>query len=392
MGSIQEWPIDQTYPTEVLVLRVNFAITGTALAVPATPSNIYQLDWVSSLIQQIQIQVQDTSKTVYQMSGRCALEYAWLSGFNLSPSTMYILGLISAGTSLPANSQFQLEFPIPLVPQNAGEDLRTLMLLPTHLYDNPALLTVTFGQTGNMGTGGAIGLVNCDIIRYGRRMNKTVENAIASKFGGYIQYDILEATFNPSAATTQQNVPLSIPGWYWNAFFRHYLGGSSYSRACTEQAGIGGGAAATSGGVTTLSGGFTTENLWTINWGGNTYHQFKWKDLFNTPRMKHPLNSITQTSSPDVGGSVIGSSNFISPSSCFIDFAGDGFSFDAVTELGSVFDTTTPNAARQAVYVTGPFAAVTPNSSVLSFGGQRLLSTNNIAQFQTFAGAATPPV
>lgn len=298
---------------------------------------------------------------------------------------------VTNSSAVPANSQWQIDYLIPFVPQNAGEDLRTLMLLPTHLYSNPALLTLTFGQTLNMGTGGAIGIINVDVIRYGRRMNAGVENTIKTKFGGYIAYDILESTFNPSSATTPQNVPISIPGWYWNMFFRHYLGGSSYTRACTEQAGTGGGPASTTSGVTTLSGGFTTENLWTLNWGGNTFRQWKWKDLYSLPRFKHALNTNTQSSSPDLGGPVLTSSNFISPSSCFIDFAGDGMSFDAVTELGSVFDTVTPNAQRQAVYVSGQFASVSTNASVLSYGGQRLLTTNNIAQFQMFGGAAAPP-
>lgn len=389
MGTIQEWQIDQTFPTEAILIRLYLAITATALAAPTSPANIYQVDWIKSLLQTIQIQIQDTARTVYQMSGACALEFAWLSGFNLHPSTMSLIQSVALGTSIPANSEYILEYLIPLVPMNAGEDLRTLMLLPTHLYTNPALLTVTFGQTGNMGTGGAIGVINADIVRYGRRMNPTVEATIKSKFGGYIAYDILEGTFNPAASTNPQNVPLSIPGWYWNMFFRHYLGGSSYARNCLDAAGIGGGAASTTAGVTTLTGGFTSENLWTLNWGQNTYRQWKWRDLYGEPRYRHALNSNNFTYSPDVGGTVINTTNFVSPSSGFIDFAGDGITAEPVTELGSVFDTTTPNAQRQAVYVTGQFAVATPNASVLSFGGQRLLASNNITQFQMFGGAGS---
>ena len=393
LGSTIRTGIDRNWAVEEIILFVNFH-TSAALTPIASPTTPDQCDNVLSILQHVNLSVNDGIKprSVVDCSGILLLEYQATFGQDVDQATGYLAAIsqVTGSTSIPSGwntATYRISCP----PTRMGESLRSRLYLPIHKHPQDPVLTLSFSPYSNISaTGAYIDAVNVEMLVLYREPTVQSENALMatgkaaglSNPWGYIDWDRLETPYAIALGTSKETAfDLPIPGAYTELLFRHYLGGSTLTRAAIDQSDAPG---------TVIPG---LEPRWRIETQSFVEQEWRWKHLRSFSEMNKPtpaiLNTITATAYAgglylgQFNGGLVGG-NFRSSASVGLDFLTDGLSGDNGTELGSLLDTNKASAANAKMQVIGTPASVSSNASYLFIMGTRIFG--NIAGLQTFQG------
>ncbi len=394
LGTSAKWSIDRTWPIEEILLIVNFTVNTGGLTLVASPSTPDQYDNILTLVQHVSLSINDGTKPrlAVDCSGIALLEYCYRKGINLDQGTLNLMALSQTG-QLPAGN-YKIVYRMPMVDPGIGEPLRSRMYLPVHRHPQDPVLTVQFQSAANIYSAGNINYVGCEVVLKRREPTAQSEAAIAqvptTNPWGYIDSDLIETPFAvPLGSGAQVRIALPIPGSYLDLLFRHYLGGSTISRAEIDN-----GAAGTA---------FGNEGQWFLQSGNVNTRDWAWQDMRIEAEMNDTMPAIvfpklfvaaTSAGSPttnlqsvnpfygQAGGPALTTQGFRPATTCFFDFLSDGLSSDMAKELGSVLDCNFPSTSGLKMEVIGTPASVSTNASYLFLMGRRLFG--DLSAWQKF--------
>jgi hypothetical protein len=362
LGSQVRVSFDRTWPIE----EIHFYVDVTCGATGPTLSGV---DNVMGIVKRFQLNIDDgvQRRTVVDASGIGMLEYVSQVAGNLDSATLEVIRL-AQGSSIANNQKFRICYRIPLVNPMIGEPLRSQMLLPVNNYAQDPVLLVDFESSANMCSAGSFSVVAAHYVLIRREVSEGFNDKLLAieKAGGigYVPFDLLENPFSvPLSSAAQIRIPIPTPGMYQNLLFRQYLGGATVTRDVIDQ-------------TTTLG----SETEWRLESGNVPKRLWRWKHLQTMNQWSRPLNVLSQTSSPAIGGSVASGTSYQPASSVMIDFLSDGLTGDTATELGSLLDCNLPAKAGLKMEVIGTPASVATNASVIYVMGHRLFG--DLAKFQ----------
>ena len=388
LGSTIRTGIDRNWAVEEILLFVNFHTSGamTPLPSPTTPD---QTDNILSILQHVNLTINDGIKprTVVDCSGISLLEYQAAFGQDVDQATAFLAAVSqqTGSTSIPSGwntATYRISCP----PTRMGESLRSRLYLPIHKHPQDPVLTLTFSPITNISATAAtyIDAVNVEMMVLYREPTVSSEAVLAAsgkKAGlsnpwGYLDWDRLEVPFAISLGTAKETAfDLPIPGAYSELLFRHYLGGSTLTRAAIDGSDAPG---------TVIPG---LEPRWRIETQSFVEQEWRWKHLRGFGEMNKPtpvfIPSTGTLYAGQFNGGLVGG-NFRSSASVGLDFLTDGLSGDNGTELGSLLDTNKASAANAKMQIIGTPASVASNASYLYTFGTRIFG--NLAGLQTFQG------
>lgn len=377
IGKTVKLNIDRTWPLEHIIIRVCFTTGGTAFTLfPATAQTNDNYDNILNFVKHINLSVNPGNggnpRTVVDCDGVRLLEYNSLTGLNLDPSTLELLRL-SQGTTLAANSSWEITYNIPCAETMIGEPLRSRLLLPVHKYTQDPVLTIQFQTLAAMASAGTTPpFISCEVELVRRQVTAESElvlkNSAPSTPWGYIDWDLIEQQFPVQSLTSEQKFPLALGAAYANLLISQYQGGANITKNVIDSSGIG----------DTTAHGLGAESLWRLETALVPDRFWTSKGLRNKAAWSQVKNVLSQTSSPSFGGPVLGSTNFTAPSVGLIDFLRDGISGDPATELGSVLDCNLTGSLRKEIIVA--CATWATNASTLAVMGRRLFG--DLSQWQ----------
>jgi hypothetical protein len=378
LGTTQKWAIDRTWPIEEIVVTVDFKVAGTALTLKASPTTPDQDDNILTILQHVNLSVNDGKqpRSVVDCNGIALLEYATLTGMNLDQGTL-LMAALSQGTTL-ATGSYSINYRIPIVEPWIAEPLRSRMYLPVHTYPQDPVLSLTFQLGSNMYSAGNIRNVAASVLLIRRQPTAESEALLQKTAGtnpnGYIDFDLIETPFSVAPGVgTEQRFALPIPGQYANLMFRHYLGGSTITRAEIDN----------SSAVANLG----TENRWRIESGLVVEREWRWKHLRTLTEYSRPLNALVPSSGTLTygvfGGGFVSGTNYRPAASVALNFLHDGLSGDNCTELGSLLDCNAPANSGLKMEIIGTPAVVSTNASYLYVMGRRYFG--DLSRWQKFA-------
>jgi hypothetical protein len=374
---------------------VNFTVSsGAALTLATSPATPDAFDNVMALVQKVNLTVNDGKqpRSVVDISGSGLLEYQLRSGGSLDRGTATVAAYSSLGT-LPVGN-YTVVYKIPFVDDRIGEPLRTRCYLPVHLYPQDPVLTLQFQNAANMYSAGNINFVGLEVQLIRRQVTAASEMVLQKTAGtnpsGYIDSDLIETAFNPPVGSSAEyRMALPIPGQYGGLMLRHYLGGSSVTRAEIDSGASG--------------SAFGSENRWRLETGSVVIREFRWKHLradaemsAYTPGLLAPSQFVAATSGAAVNtamkSNVLGvpgsqvlpaSQGFFYANSCYLNFLTDGSSGDVATELGSLLDCNTPANSGLKMELIGSPTSVATNASTLFVAGRRFFG--DLRRWQAYA-------
>jgi hypothetical protein len=367
LGTTQRVEIDRTWPIEEILVIVNCTQDGTARVVKVP-------DGVLGVLKKATLSINDgvQPRNVVDFTGVGLLEYAQLVGLNADTPTLAISAInadsVADNTNykVAANLKYQICYRIPLVHPLIAEPLRTRMLLPVHTYDQNPILTLEFETAGNILGAGTLAACTAEIVLVRRDMPTGFSDQIV-KAGGFIPFDLVETPIAvPLSTAAEQRFSVPTPGSYMNLLFRHYLGGSTVTRAPID------------------SPTFGSEGRWRLETGGSVIREWRWKHLqiindFSNARQAQRTANVDASPAQyakitdflgGLPGSVAANTSFKPAAACLLEFLSDGL--DSANELGSVLDANLPTQSGLKVEVIGTPASVGTNASVLYIGGHRL--------------------
>jgi hypothetical protein len=394
LGTTQKWTIDRTWPIEEIIVCVNFTVNTGGLTLVSSPATPDQFDNVLTMLQHVNLSINDGTKprSAVDCSGIGLLEYCYRKGMNLDQGTLNLMALSQSG-NLPAGN-YKIVYRIPMVDPGIGEPVRSRMYLPVHRHPQDPVLTLTFQSAANIYSSGNINYVGVEVILKRREPTQASEAAIAAvpttNPWGYIDFDLIETPYAvPVGSGAQVRIALPIPGSYTDLLFRHYLGGSTVSRAEIDS-----GAAGTS---------FGNEGQWFLQSGNVNVRDWAWQDLRIEAEMNDVMPALilpgvyvaaTSAGSPttllstkppfygQAGGTFPTTQGYRAATTCFFDFLSDGLSSDMAKELGSVLDCNFPSTSGLKMEVVGTPTSVSTNASYLYLMGRRLFG--DLSAWQKF--------
>lgn len=366
LGTTQKMAVDRTYPIDHIELTVDFTV-GTALTLaPATAQTNDALDNILTMVKHVNLSINDNGRirSVVDADGVRLLEYCSLTGLNLDSSTLNLVAA-SQTTTLAANSAYTLTYFIPCAEIMVGEPLRSRLGLPVHNYTQDPILTLQFQSLANIASAGTITNFSVGVGLVRKVITAASEAQLQKTAGtrpdGYVDWDLIETPFTVAPGVSgEQRFPLPLTGAYLNLLISSYLGGTNITRNVLDFAGIG----------DTIAHGFSAEERWRIESGLNVKKEWRMKDLRAMNDRSRVLNGTGQTTSPTIGGNLLGSTNFRSASSVLHDFLRDGISGDSADELGSVLDCNLGASLKMEIITK--VASVATNASTLTVCGRRL--------------------
>lgn len=412
LGQTQKWSIDRTYPIEEILVFVNFDVT-TGLTTTA-PTTMDMFDNILSIVQRINLTTNDgrQPRTVVDLSGPAALEYASQVGLNLDEATMRLVAISGnpvGALAVPVGA-YQMCYRIPCVNPMIADPMRTRMYLPVHTYPQDPTLTLTFNTLAQMLGGtptGVIGTVRVDVVLVRRVPTQASEALLRSSAGsnpnGYIDWDLIETQFTvPLGTATEQRFPIPVPGNYVNMLFRQYKGGANYSRNVPVDVDVG----------DTIANNLGNETRWRLESANQVLREWRWKHLrtmndftrptnvlgplLTAPTLPTPRNqgfvAVASAGSPTINltnqtanfptSLQAAIANYRAGTSCLLDFLGDGLTNAGGNELGSLLDCNTPANNGLKMELIGTPASVATFPSVISVVGLRLFG--DISRWQKF--------
>jgi len=347
VGTEQKFAIDRTWPIEEIHLVVSGTVSATAFTGLTT-------DGMLGVVKKVTLAANDGTqpRNVVDYSGIGLLEYCANAGLNLDAASLEVVKLQLAGT-ITASVSFRLTYRIPLVHPMIQEPLRTRMLLPAHNWDQDLNLSIQFASNTEIGSAGSFSALSTEVVLVRRVMPESLNQQILSS-GGYIPFDLIEQPYSIGVGISgEQRINIPSPGSYLNLNLRSYKGGSTVTRDVIDA-------------VTTLG----SETKWTLTSGGVTEQEFRFKHIQTANEFSRPINAISNTSSPVIGGAVAANTAFRPASSIMLDFMGDGLN-DA-NELGSTLDLNLPQKSGLKMELVGSVSSASTNGHVLFVGGHRL--------------------
>lgn len=372
LGKTVSVGIPRDWPLETIRVRVFFT-TGTALTLfPATAQTPDNFDNILNLLKHVTLKVNEGTGSGQVNKVDCdgvrLLEYNMKTRGNLDAATLNLLGL-SQGTTVAANSVWQLQYDIPCSEVMIAEPLHSRLLLPVHKYTQDPVLTLTFQSLANIASAGTMPVLGATIQLIRRVVTPQSEGILQKMVAsnpnsvdafGYVRWDLLEQPFAVAATANEQKFDLALGAAYINLLFSHYLGGANMTRNVVDNAGIG----------DTVAHGFGAEDLWRLETAQVADMQWRWRDLMTFNDISQERNNLSQTSSPGFGGAALASTNFQAASSTMIDFLRDGNNSDTGIELGSVLDCNLNASLKK--QLIGKCAIVATNPSQISVMGRRI--------------------
>lgn len=346
LGTKQKVDIDNTWPIEEILIFVDVVVNAQLTNTGA--------DSILGIVKNVELSINDNNqpRSIVNCSGVGLLEYASLSGFNLDADTLQTV-ILSQAATVAAAMAFRICYRIPLVHPAIGEPLRTRCLLPVHTWNQQPKLTIDFEQGANMFSAGSLTLVQASYTLIRRNITQDLTNQILAD-GGFLNFDLLETPYQlPLGTAGEVRLQIPTPGSYTCMAFRQYLGGATVTRNVVDQTGKG----------DTVANGFAAETRWRLESGGVVNTEWRWNHLRKLNCYSRPLNSATQSSSPQIGGIVAANTSFSPASSTMIDFLDDGVPSGGVNELGSVLDLNIPARSGLKMELIGNIASVATNAS-----------------------------
>lgn len=342
--------LDRSYPLEKI-----FIVASAVVGVATTAS--VAADGLLALFRRITLEINGGTKPrkVVDASGADLVELALHEQCNIDRDTAAAFGPQAPATGKNiAASVVRIVIPINLPSPQLVDPLRTLFLLPLQNHPNDAQLTIETGTKADVDKGAAtftLTSFSFEVVTVRRLMPRWYNQQIISE-GGYVDFDMLATEFLfPNSGEQKLDIP--APGYYFNLLLRHYT--TALLRADVSAAG---------------------NDLWRLEVQNSVMRRFRMKHL----EMENDMSRVvTQTLSAALtltnqGAGSVGAM-------AFLDFISDETGAD-VNELGSVLDTTLPQAAGQKCQLIG---TVTGGAAVKTrIIGRRAL--DDISRFQVVRG------
>ncbi len=355
---------DNTYPWEKMILHLYILAGATA------PTSL-TVDGIMGLIRNINLQINDgvRPRSVVNGSGIFFLEYALATGMNLDTATLALIAEHSKGTpSLTASNLYHVAIPINFVHPMITGTLRQRMLLPVHKHKSSPVLSLDFSTAAQMFSTGSITNVSCEveIVRREIPNGSALDDGIMAG-GGYVNFDLVEVPYTMAAGLSGvQRFKINGPGQYATLLLRQYLGGSTVTRGDISRY--------------VSAGNQGAETVWSLQTAGQTLREWSMKMLKAENERSRPLNSISQTSSPNIVGALASVTQYQEPVSVLLDFLTD--ETDGVAELGSLLDVESAERYNNKMELVGEISNVATNGSTLYMGGHRYFSPELIAKWK----------
>ncbi len=360
LGNTIPVPIERANPLEAIEFYVD--ITAGATGPTFVTGTQAGLENVCNIVKNFTLSYTDADgpHTPVNISGMGCLATSYLEGMNLDSATMEALRL-SKGSSIGNNQKLRLCYYIPVTRLRTSEPLDHRCLLPIHKLTTDPILSVQFESAANMFSAGSLASVVCTYRPIYRDMSDALTAAII-KAGGFIRGDLVESVFTvplSSSAEISILLPSGLQASISNVTFRQYLGGASVTQDVVD--------------LTTTLG---SEERWRLDIGSNTWMDWRWKQLQSENQRAHPLNVLSQTSSPAFGGAVAASTSYQPADTTLLDFLApeeDG----AGNDLGSLFDV---SDTSKTYAIRGKPASVATNASLIYTAVRRYFG--DLSQFQ----------